>query len=191
MGRDVFEVGAWVDPVELARPDQTVLRGSSFAPAIGAGEQEVLATQTHAAQCVFGQGVADLGIALFAVQHERVSLVERVTDRFGQFGFLRQCGELVRHPRLDGREQQHAFLLPFTSPFTSWFATDVDLDAVEFADPFEHLSGRLGRRAVVDFVDVPSGVVPACSFMDLAAPVQFVEAAVAAQRVGTGPLISG
>ena len=44
MGHDVFEVGARVDPVELARADQTVHRGSPLAPAIGAGEQEVLAT---------------------------------------------------------------------------------------------------------------------------------------------------
>ncbi|KVN11458.1 hypothetical protein WT08_13415 [Burkholderia sp. MSMB1552] len=46
MGQDVFEVGARVDAVELARADQTVHRGSPFAPAIGAGEQEVLATQS-------------------------------------------------------------------------------------------------------------------------------------------------
>jgi len=44
MGQDVFEVGARVDPVELARADQTVHRGSPLAPAIGAGEQEVLAS---------------------------------------------------------------------------------------------------------------------------------------------------
>lgn len=62
--------------------------------------------------------------------------------------------------------------------YSNWFASDVGLDAVEFADQFEHLSGRVGRRAVVNFVDVPSGVVPACSFTDLAALVQFVEAAV-------------
>ncbi|KWO90559.1 hypothetical protein WM32_04950 [Burkholderia ubonensis] len=50
MGQDVFEAGARVDPVELARADQAVHRRSPLAPAIGAGEQEVLATRTHAAQ---------------------------------------------------------------------------------------------------------------------------------------------
>lgn len=75
MGQYVFEVGARVDPVELACADQTVHRGCPLASAVGAGEQEVLAAQTHTAQRVFGQGVADLSTALFAVQRERVPLV--------------------------------------------------------------------------------------------------------------------
>ncbi|MDR6203971.1 hypothetical protein QF025_002691 [Paraburkholderia graminis] len=43
----------------------------------------IIPAQTHATQRVFGQGVADLGAALFAIQHEGIPLVERVTDRFG------------------------------------------------------------------------------------------------------------
>lgn len=35
MGQDVFEVGTRIDPVELARSDQTVRRGSPLAPTVG------------------------------------------------------------------------------------------------------------------------------------------------------------
>lgn len=136
----------------------------------------IIASQTHATQRVFGQGVANFGAAFFAVQRECVPLIERVTDRFGQFGFLRQRCELVRRPRLNGREQRRAFLLPHAQPLSNWSATDASLDAVEFADQFEHLSGRFGRRAGVNVVDVPPGVIPACSLTDLAVLVQIVEA---------------
>ncbi|KVD48510.1 hypothetical protein WI86_17600 [Burkholderia ubonensis] len=45
VGQDVFQVDTRVDPVELARPDQAIHRGGPLAPAVGADEQIVFASE--------------------------------------------------------------------------------------------------------------------------------------------------
>jgi hypothetical protein len=152
MSQDVFQIGARVDAIEPARPNQAIHRCRPLASAVGAGEQIVFASERDAAQGVFGQRVADLDATVFAVQHERVSLVERVADCLGQFRFPRQRRELVRHPRLDGREQLQALLLPHAQPFGGRLAADASLDAIEFADQFKHVLSRRRRRTRMHFV---------------------------------------
>src|SRR5438105_3335601 len=62
---DAFEhvpqVGRWVHAIEFGRSDEAVHGGSTLAASIGAGEQEVVATECDAAQTSLGRRVVDLG----------------------------------------------------------------------------------------------------------------------------------
>jgi hypothetical protein len=49
MGEHVFEVGPWVDSIELATPDQAVHRCCPLASRIGAGEHKIFATTQNSA----------------------------------------------------------------------------------------------------------------------------------------------
>ncbi|KWI32240.1 hypothetical protein WT71_10360 [Burkholderia stagnalis] len=45
VGQDVFQIGTRVDAIELARPDQAIHRSGPLAPAVGADEQIVFASE--------------------------------------------------------------------------------------------------------------------------------------------------
>ncbi len=46
--KHVFQVGAWIDAIQLARANQAIHCGGSLATAVGAGEHEVPPAQGDA-----------------------------------------------------------------------------------------------------------------------------------------------
>lgn len=107
----VFEVDARVDPVELARADETVHRSRSFSAAVGTGEQEVFSPEAHAAQGILSQHVADFDTAVVTEQQECLPTVERVVDRGSQRGLRPERLKLRSQARFEAREQRFAFFL--------------------------------------------------------------------------------
>lgn len=95
VGQDVFQVGTRVDPVELARPDQAIHRGGPLAPAVGADEQIIFASERGTAQGVFGKHVAYLGPTVLTVEREGCPVIQRVVDRLGERGLRRQRREFL------------------------------------------------------------------------------------------------
>ena len=93
VGQDVFQVGTRVNFVELARSDQAIHRGGPLAPAVGANEQIIFASERDTAQGIFGKHVAYLGQTVLAVEREGCPVVQRVVDRLGERGFRRQRRE--------------------------------------------------------------------------------------------------
>lgn len=135
----------------------------------------IIASERDTAQGVFSKHVADLGSTIIAVEHERCPVVQRVVDRLGERGLLRQRHEFRPDRRFELRKQRLGPLLSHAQTLVRRLAADAGFDAVELADHLEQLLGIRSRCAHVSIVYVPSRVIPACHFLDLAARVQLVE----------------
>jgi len=59
-----------VEAVELGRADEAVERGGTISACVGAGEQVILAAESHGAECSFGRAVVYLQLAIVDVARE-------------------------------------------------------------------------------------------------------------------------
>ena len=72
VSKHVGQIRAWIDAVEFAAPDERIHCGCTLAPAVGASEHKIFSSERDAAQGIFGEYVADLDSAVFAVKRKRV-----------------------------------------------------------------------------------------------------------------------
>lgn len=68
---DESQISFRIKAVELGRADQTVDAGSTFAPGIGTGKQEVLPSQGDRAQRPFRRIIVDLDQSIARVPDKR------------------------------------------------------------------------------------------------------------------------
>lgn len=97
-GDDVGEVGVLVDAVELAGFDQRGDRGPVLSPAVGAGEECVLAIEGDGADGPLDDVGVDLDATLVEEARQASPARERVADRFGELALLADQGELPAQP---------------------------------------------------------------------------------------------
>ena len=92
----VAQIGFGIEAIELRGAEQRVDRRGAFAAGIGTGEEIVLAPERDRAQRAFGGVVVDLDATVLAVARERTPARERVADRAGELGLLRQLRSRLR-----------------------------------------------------------------------------------------------
>ena len=144
------QVRLGIDAVELGGADQRVDRRGALAAGVGAGEQLVLPSERDRAQGSLGGVVVDLDAAVVAVARQRRPARQRIADRAGELGLLRQPSPAFA--------ASQACRLSSIGPARAWRiarrsvrrpAADLVLDRVELADALERLprDGRAGSVA--------------------------------------------
>src|SRR6266566_6637905 len=98
--QDVPEIGEGLDVIELCRCNEGADGGPSLSPAVGAGEQMILAPQRHGSDRTFDRIVVELDTAVVQEMTEGRPAGKRVTDRVGKATAARNTTKLRLEPRL-------------------------------------------------------------------------------------------
>lgn len=82
------KVGLRIDAIEPARTDQTVQQCTTLTSVITSEEDVVLFTQADGTKGSFGSVIIRLCQAIIAVVAQRIPLVQCISERLAQPGFL-------------------------------------------------------------------------------------------------------
>src|ERR1700724_644788 len=89
-----------IEAVQFGAAQQAVESRSSLTAGITAGEQEVLTPKRNAPQRSFRRIVVDLDAPVLTIAPQRLPAGQRIADRFGRRGFLRERLERLLKPNL-------------------------------------------------------------------------------------------
>jgi hypothetical protein len=72
-------------------------------------------------------------------------------------------------------QQRTGSCLPGLAPLSGWLATDLALDRVQLADPFDSFSGNRRGVRLSEFLELAPHMRPASYFLDMPGCVELVE----------------
>ena len=97
-GKDIPQVGFWIEAVELCGLDQRQDCSGAFAAFVRSREQPVLAAERNWPDRPFGRIVVDFDTAVIKETSKRFPTGQRIADRLSRPGFLRQAFEVIVQP---------------------------------------------------------------------------------------------
>lgn len=131
----VGEIRLGIKAVQACCAKQAVHHGGTFATGVGADDQLVPPSESHASVCSLGDQIVDIRTPIAAVVDERRAAIQRIPDRLDRVRFCRERGKRRFEPALHVVEQWHRSRLAHIAPFIRRLAADLPFDLVERADP--------------------------------------------------------
>lgn len=158
---DVDQIGVGVHAVELAGLDERGDDGLVLGPAVGAGEEGILAIQGDRPDRPLDHIGVELDAAVVEEADQPVPVPEGIADGLGEAGLARKAGKLGLEPGPELLDEGSRARLPGGVPLLLAGPADLGLDGVELGNLPQ---GFLGDRRVPglgDLVEPAAAVRPA------------------------------
>ncbi|KNC93744.1 hypothetical protein GM31_18265 [Trabulsiella odontotermitis] len=146
----------------MYRSDRTVVHNARHLDA--PEEDVVFLTKADGPQRTFSGIVIRICKTVISVVAQRIPLVQNISERLAQPGFLRQSGAFLHQPVMQGYQQRFTSGPPGCQSLSCREAAYFLFRRVQFTDTFQGFLCRLCLSAYIDVVDYSARVGPACGF---------------------------